>query len=61
MRVYHKAYVYLTCGTDLLVFDEPDTPHLGLQVPGGTQLVDAQLQTPGGTQVLSAASRDPIF
>lgn len=36
MRVYHKAYVYLTCGTDLLVFDEPDTPHLGLQVPGGT-------------------------
>ncbi|POF30467.1 NUDIX hydrolase [Roseibium marinum] len=36
MRVYHKAYVYLTCGTDLLVFDEPDTPQLGLQVPGGT-------------------------
>lgn len=36
MRVYHKAYVYLTCGTDLLVFDEPDTPWLGLQVPGGT-------------------------
>ncbi|MCV0426146.1 MAG: NUDIX domain-containing protein [Roseibium sp.] len=36
MRVYHKAYVYLTCGTDLLVFDEPDTPYLGMQVPGGT-------------------------
>ncbi|MHA7776222.1 NUDIX hydrolase [Roseibium sp. M-1] len=36
MRVYHKAYVYLTCGTDLLVFNEPDTPWLGLQVPGGT-------------------------
>jgi 8-oxo-dGTP diphosphatase len=36
MRVYHKAYVYLTCGTDLLVFNEPDTPHLGFQVPGGT-------------------------
>lgn len=36
MRVYHKAYVYLTCGTDLLVFDEPDTPYLGFQVPGGT-------------------------
>lgn len=36
MRLYHKAYVYLTCGTDLLVFDEPDTPWLGLQVPGGT-------------------------
>ncbi|WP_299818856.1 NUDIX domain-containing protein [uncultured Roseibium sp.] len=36
MRLYHKAYVYLTCGTDLLVFDEPDDPYLGLQVPGGT-------------------------
>ncbi|WP_428643474.1 NUDIX hydrolase [Roseibium sp.] len=36
MRIYHKAYVYLTCGTDLLVFNEPDTPWLGMQVPGGT-------------------------
>jgi 8-oxo-dGTP diphosphatase len=36
MRIYHKAYVYLTCGDKLLVFDEPDTPELGLQVPGGT-------------------------
>lgn len=36
MRVYHKAYVYVTCGTDLLVFNEPDTPYLGLQLPGGT-------------------------
>jgi 8-oxo-dGTP diphosphatase len=36
MRVYHKAYVYLTCATELLVFNEPDTPYLGLQVPGGT-------------------------
>lgn len=36
MNVYHKAYVYLTCGTDLLVFSEPDYPHVGLQVPGGT-------------------------
>jgi len=36
MRIYHKAYVYLTCGTDLLVFNEPDTPELGFQVPGGT-------------------------
>ncbi|WP_289035254.1 NUDIX domain-containing protein [uncultured Roseibium sp.] len=36
MRIYHKAYVYLTCGNRLLVFDEPDTPELGLQVPGGT-------------------------
>lgn len=36
MRVYHKAYVYLTCGRDLLVFSEPDFPHVGLQVPGGT-------------------------
>ncbi|WP_299478909.1 NUDIX domain-containing protein [uncultured Roseibium sp.] len=36
MHVYHKAYVYLTCGRDLLVFSEPDFPHVGLQVPGGT-------------------------
>ncbi|ADZ68807.1 NUDIX hydrolase [Polymorphum gilvum] len=36
MRVYHKAYVYLTCGSRLLVFSQPDEPHIGLQVPGGT-------------------------
>lgn len=36
MHVYHKAYVYLTCGTELLVFSEPDFPDVGLQVPGGT-------------------------
>ncbi|MBG6166756.1 8-oxo-dGTP pyrophosphatase MutT (NUDIX family) [Labrenzia sp. EL_195] len=36
MRVYHKAYVYLTCGSELLVFSEPDYPEVGLQVPGGT-------------------------
>lgn len=32
----HKAYVYLTCGTRLLVFSQPDEPEIGLQVPGGT-------------------------
>ncbi|WP_428643490.1 NUDIX hydrolase [Roseibium sp.] len=36
MNLYHKAYVYLTCGTELLVFSEPDHPEVGLQVPGGT-------------------------
>ncbi len=36
MRIFHKAYVYLTCGSRLLVFDEPDNPQLGFQVPGGT-------------------------
>ncbi|GGB37822.1 hypothetical protein GCM10011316_07360 [Roseibium aquae] len=36
MRVFHKAYVYLTCGSRLLVFEEPDNPAIGLQVPGGT-------------------------
>ncbi|MHA7776221.1 NUDIX hydrolase [Roseibium sp. M-1] len=36
MRIYHKAYVYLTCGEELLVFEEPDFPEVGLQVPGGT-------------------------
>ncbi|WP_417680726.1 NUDIX hydrolase [Roseibium sp.] len=36
MRTYHKAYVYLTCGSRLLVFSQPDQPDVGLQVPGGT-------------------------
>jgi 8-oxo-dGTP diphosphatase len=35
-NLFHKAYVYLTCGTELLVFSEPDHPEVGLQVPGGT-------------------------
>ncbi|MBO6758242.1 MAG: NUDIX domain-containing protein [Roseibium sp.] len=36
MHIHHKAYVYLTCRNDLLVFEEPDNPEIGLQVPGGT-------------------------
>ncbi|MEP3045662.1 MAG: NUDIX domain-containing protein [Roseibium sp.] len=36
MQIYHKSYVYLTCGPALLVFSEPDFPEVGLQVPGGT-------------------------
>ncbi len=36
MRILHKAYVYLTCGPQLLVFRQPDQPKIGLQVPGGT-------------------------
>ena len=37
MQPRHKAYVYMTCGTELLVFDEPETEIAGtLQVPGGT-------------------------
>lgn len=36
MKTYHKSYVYLTCGPELLVFEEPDFPEVGLQVPGGT-------------------------
>ncbi|MFB9173417.1 NUDIX hydrolase [Roseibium salinum] len=36
MKIHHKAYVYLTCGTELLVFIEPDHPNPDLQVPGGT-------------------------
>ncbi|WP_298817196.1 NUDIX domain-containing protein [uncultured Roseibium sp.] len=36
MQIYHKAYVYLTCGPELLVFIEPDHPNPDLQVPGGT-------------------------
>lgn len=36
MKIYHKAYVYLTCGSRLLVFSEPDHPEVALQIPGGT-------------------------
>ncbi|GAA0786149.1 NUDIX domain-containing protein [Roseibium denhamense] len=36
MQVLYKAYVYLTCGPELLVFSEPDSPEVGLQIPGGT-------------------------
>ena len=36
MQIFHKAYVYLTCGTELLVFEQPEEPGTGLQVPGGT-------------------------
>lgn len=34
--VKYKAYIYLTCGSRLLVFEEADDPQIGLQVPGGT-------------------------
>jgi 8-oxo-dGTP diphosphatase len=36
VKLHHKAYVYLTCGAELLVFEEPDHPAPDLQVPGGT-------------------------
>ncbi|WP_324252097.1 NUDIX hydrolase [Roseibium aggregatum] len=50
MLIYQKAYVYLTCGTELLVFVEPDFPNAGLQLPGGT--VDP------GESYLQAARRE---
>ena len=50
MLIYQKAYVYLTCGTELLVFVEPDFPNAGFQVPGGT--VDP------GESYLQAARRE---
>jgi 8-oxo-dGTP pyrophosphatase MutT (NUDIX family) len=31
-----KAYVYATWKDRLLVFDEPDFPEIGFQIPGGT-------------------------
>lgn len=31
-----KAIAYITQGADLLVFEEPDFPEAGIQVPGGT-------------------------
>lgn len=36
MAVKRKVIAYITRGDELLVFREPDYPHVGLQVPGGT-------------------------
>lgn len=36
MIVKRKVIAYITRGDELLVFREPDYPHVGLQVPGGT-------------------------
>jgi 8-oxo-dGTP diphosphatase len=36
VRERRKAVVYLTSGTHLLVFTEPDYPEAGTQPPGGT-------------------------
>ena len=34
--IKHKVYAYITSGERLLVFTQPDAPHAGVQVPGGT-------------------------
>ena len=31
-----KAMIYVTSPQGVLVFEEPESPHIGLQVPGGT-------------------------
>lgn len=36
MALRRKVLVYATSAKGLLVFDEPDFPEVGLQVPGGT-------------------------
>jgi 8-oxo-dGTP pyrophosphatase MutT (NUDIX family) len=36
MAIPRKVLIYATSSRDLLVFDEPDFPHVPLQVPGGT-------------------------
>lgn len=44
-REQNVAYVYLTCGSDLLVFRQTDFPDVGLQIPGGVALEDEEPQT----------------
>lgn len=45
-----KALIYATTSRGLLVFDEPDFPHIPLQIPGGT------VET--GEDIFSAAARE---
>jgi ADP-ribose pyrophosphatase YjhB (NUDIX family) len=43
-REQNLAYVYLTCGSELLVFRQTDFPDVGLQIPGGVALEDEEPQ-----------------
>ena len=36
MEIPQKVLIYATSAKGLLVFDEPDFPEVGLQIPGGT-------------------------
>jgi 8-oxo-dGTP diphosphatase len=36
MQTKRKAFAYITKGTKLLVFKQPDSPEAGIQVPAGT-------------------------
>jgi 8-oxo-dGTP diphosphatase len=36
MQTKRKAFAYITRGSKLLVFEQPDSPEAGLQVPAGT-------------------------
>lgn len=36
MRIVDKVCAYITHGDDLLVFEQPDFPEAGIQVPGGS-------------------------
>src|SRR5690606_22715073 len=36
MQTKRKAFAYITQGTKLLVFEQPDSPLAGIQVPAGT-------------------------
>lgn len=36
MQTKRKAFAYITRGSKLLVFEQPDSPEAGIQVPAGT-------------------------
>ena len=36
MKIRHRAYAYITNGSRLLLFTQPEAPEAGIQVPAGT-------------------------
>ena len=40
MELKHKVFAYITNGNRLLVFDHPEHPETGTQVPAGTRMED---------------------
>ena len=36
MKTRHRAYAYITNGSRLLLFTQPEAPEAGIQVPAGT-------------------------
>ncbi|MCX5494712.1 NUDIX domain-containing protein [Kaistia dalseonensis] len=44
LRFRRKVVIYATWRDQILVFEEPDFPHIGLQVPGGTVADDETVE-----------------